>query len=630
MEINRDHRYVDLYHIKDKNNIDILLLSKKKDKLKCKVSIDSYSYGTFDLLSDDDIKKLVDKFCELNSDWESKYSHRRNLIKLFEHICFKLRSGEITYIAKKEPKKITTEQLKFLSRPDLMTEIYNVASSAREEPFVGEERNLMIVILNIFSCYLYLPISSDIVGASSSGKTYMVMQGAEIFPKDNIMVIAGATGNTLKYQAAEIDEEGNHIVSMSKKCIIVLEKEENLEFVKSLKTLQSHDAKELPHFTPTKDEVSGGWKTIKFLLSGFPSCIIISCKDPKEKEEISRNLLLSTFSSEQTIENRLRSQEQMDLEPWKFEPSKKLKSTKELFNHMRRYRIINPFISAIREFFPKDGDQRTRDLKKVRGIIKSITLLHQYQRCKKIINGKEYLISSLYDNIIGLVLMDDVLKSTFYGIPKTTMEILLTMKNIKQPITIDKVFRAIRVRGMSILKSDLKNIHLFTLVDSGMVEKRKEKYILTANFESFDTYSDLLPAFLENAGKSFLKNYEALKFNAEQGNRYVPPNTENNKTTKVKDLLLKLGYNNTQKNRAGMCSIVDWFDYKHLESSWIKSILDKNQYNILSDYTYQKFINPIDLTSTIKHQEVKKKKVTQFRRLLGREPEEIKPEDYFI
>ena len=128
---------------------------------------------------------------------------------------------------------------KFLQQPDLVDRVNEILHESRETPFVGDDANLILTFLVMLSCKTGAPLNLEMIGQSASGKTYMTLTARNGFPKSMCMVLAGASREALKYDYDEVDEDGNFIVNVDGKCIVVLEKDESEAGLRMLRTKSS-------------------------------------------------------------------------------------------------------------------------------------------------------------------------------------------------------------------------------------------------------------------------------------------------------------------------------------------------------------------------------------------------------
>ena len=197
-----------------------------------------------------------------------------------------------------------------------------ILHESRGTPFVGDDANLLLTFSVMLSCKTGSPLNLEMIGQSASGKTYMTLTARNGFPKSMVMVLAGASREALKYDYDEVDEDGNFIVKVDGKCIVVLEKDESEPFIRKMKPLMSGDDSELVWKTPIKNELTGEIETRDFIIRGQPSFITLTTRNPREQEQITRQLLMTPdITSEKVgmvVENQLLSKarpEQFNVHP---------------------------------------------------------------------------------------------------------------------------------------------------------------------------------------------------------------------------------------------------------------------------------------------------------------------------
>ena len=141
---------------------------------------------------------------------------------------------------------------------------------------------------------------------------------------------------------------------------------------------------------------------------------------------------------------------------------------------LKRYRVRNIFAPLMVDFFPARNAQHQRDIGKVLSIIDAVALLHQHQRpVQTDSDGDEYLLASVEDNVIGLMLCDLVLRASLSGVPDDTWTVyqqMTVMEESKRPLTEDNILQWLGIHAFTISKNALKEKHLPTLEDAGLIE----------------------------------------------------------------------------------------------------------------------------------------------------------------
>ena len=166
------------------------------------------------------------------------------------------------------------------------------------------------------------------------------------------------------------------------------------------------------------------------------------------------------------------------------------------------------FAPLMREFFPANAASHQRDITKVLSIIDTIATLHQKQRPTETINGKPYVIASVEDNIIGLILADLVLRASLSGVPDDSWLVFLQlnqMEDAKRSLTEDNILQWLHIHAFQCSKNALRDKHMSTLVDAGLCEVAKrgggrggarKTYKIVKSRKSMTAMYSLTPLFI--------------------------------------------------------------------------------------------------------------------------------------
>ena len=459
----------------------LIFLSSTKGRMDFSVEIDGEPKGKVNLLSQHSIARMAGSI-ELDKELKDKFKTQMLKVGVI------LKDGTYTRAPEKEIEKeidqyegsdstlgsIGTKTIStFLGEGLLLDKINDILHSSRTTPFVGDDANLVLTFLVMISCKTDSPLNLEMVASSAAGKTYMVLTARNGVPKSMCMVLAGASREALKYDYDEIDDDGNFIVHVDGKCIIILEKDESYAFVRKMKPLMSGDDKELIWKTPIKNDMTGEIETRDFIIRGQPSFITLTTRNPKEQEQITRQLLMTPDTTSDKIANVVRNSLIAKARPEEFKIHPDLKLLQASMLTLRKHRVRNIFAPLLGGFFPSRSAQHQRDITKVLSIIDSITLIHQKMRPVETVDGEEFLLSSVEDNLIGLVLADLVLRASLSGVPDDTWMMyqeLNKMESAKSPLTVDGILKWLHIHTFNISKNALVEKHLPTLEDSGLIE----------------------------------------------------------------------------------------------------------------------------------------------------------------
>jgi len=495
-------------------------LKSSKNRMDFMVEHDNKPHGTYNLLSQHSISRLC-KSMKVPED-------ERETFKVgVLQVGVSLRDGEYEpapivdrRVAEKEDyngkmssrgaidTNIITD---FLGDQHLLDSVNEVLHGSRGVPFVGDDANLLLTFLVMLSCKTDQPLNLEMVGQSASGKTYMTLTARNGFPKSMCMVLAGASREALKYDYDEIDDDGNFIVHVDGRCIVILEKDESEAFIRKMKPLMSGDDKELVWKTPIKNDLTGEIETRDFIIKGQPSFITLTTRNPREAEQITRQLLMTPDTTSDKVEAVVGNALQAKARPDEMLVHPDVDLLQASMLNLKQYRIRNIFAPLMVDFFPARNAQHQRDINKVLSIIDSVTLLHQKQRPVQRVGDREYLMASIEDNIIGLILCDLVLRASLSGIPDDSWIVfseLQSMEEANRPLTEDNILQWLNIHAFSCSKNALKEKHLPTLEDAGLIELarrgggrgggRKSWRIVKTRQGLMETYA-LAPLFVEAA-----------------------------------------------------------------------------------------------------------------------------------
>ncbi len=407
----------------------------------------------------------------------------------------------------------TDTKRQFLGSPDLLDRISNILHHARPTPFIGDEANRLLTFLVMLSAKTTNALNLEMIGTSSAGKTYLTLTARNGLPRSMCVVLAGASREALKYDYDEIAEDGSYLVHVNGKCIIILEKDESEAFMRRMKPLMSGDDDELVFKTPIKNEMTGEIETRDFKIIGKPSFITLTTRNPSEEEQITRQLLMTPDTSVEKIQAVVHGALGSRARPEELSIHEDLSLLQASVLTLNQFSVRNIFAPLMQEFFPANAASHQRDITKVLSIIDTIATLHQRQRPTETINGKPYVIASIEDNIIGLILADLVLRASLSGVPDDSWLVFLQLNQMdeaKRSLTEDNILQWLHIHAFNCSKNALRDKHMSTLVDAGLVEiskrgggrggARKTYKIVKARKGLTDMYS-LTPLFIDAVAK---------------------------------------------------------------------------------------------------------------------------------
>ena len=284
---------------------------------------------------------------------------------------------------------------------------------------VGEETNKIVSYLAVISRLLDAPLAILVQASSAAGKTALMEAVLALLPEEQQVQYSAMTGQSLFYMG-ETD--------LKHKVLAIVEEEGALRAAYALKLLQSEGV--LTIASTGKDATTGRLITHQYRVEGPVMLFLTTTAIDLDEELLNRCLVLTVDEDRaqtqaihrqqreaQTIEGLLARQEREDV----------LKVHQNAQRLLKPLFVVNPYA---RELTFLDSRTRTRrDHLKYLTLIRSIALLHQYQRPRKTAthHGKEveYIEVTKDDIATANRLAHEVLGRSLDELPPQTRRLLL-------------------------------------------------------------------------------------------------------------------------------------------------------------------------------------------------------------
>lgn len=249
--------------------------------------------------------------------------------------------------------------------------------------------NKALIFLSMLSAYTYEnQINISLNAPSSSGKTYIPLQIAMLFPKEDVIKLAACSPTAFIHEYGEYDEE-THVMSVSleRKIIIFLDQANN-QVLARLRPLLSHDQKEiLSKITEKSGAGSNRTKTVAII--GYPSVIFCTAGLNLDEQEATRFLLLSPEIDKEklklSVTSRIERETDKKVFTSKIEQSverqqliKRILAVREL--GITDIKIANPELLHERFINDKIKPRTQRDTARFASFVKAIALLNPWFR----------------------------------------------------------------------------------------------------------------------------------------------------------------------------------------------------------------------------------------------------------
>ncbi|WP_061217340.1 CHC2 zinc finger domain-containing protein [Leptospira interrogans] len=307
----------------------------------------------------------------------------------------------------------------YLEDPELLS---NILMDFERCGLVGERVNSLVGYLASITRRTENPLAVIIQSSSSAGKSTLMDSILDFVPEEEKEKYSAMTGQSLFYMSSK----------NLKNKVLAISEEEGVERAKyALKILQSE--KKISIASAMKDPTTGRTVTEEYSVEG-PVVIFLTTTNLEIDEELENRCLILTVNEgreqTRTILEIQREQETLEGIVKKRDKEKILTLHKNIQRVLRPLVVVNPYAKEMK--FPDTKLRMRRDQRKYLTLIKSIALLNQYQREKKIgkdENGEsfEYIEVEKKDMELGSLLASKILGRTLEELTPQTKEVLFCL-----------------------------------------------------------------------------------------------------------------------------------------------------------------------------------------------------------
>lgn len=283
---------------------------------------------------------------------------------------------------------------------------------------VGEDINTTMGYLACVSRKLNKPLAILIQSTSAAGKSALMEAVLQFMPEDERVQYSAMTGQSL-YYLGETD--------IKHKILAIAEEEGVAQASYALKLLQSEGT--LTIASTGKDATTGNLVTQQYKVEGPVMLFLTTTAIDLDEELLNRCVVLTVNESReqtQAIQNRQRFDDTLE----GLLSSQDRNTIFQLHRNAQRLlqplKIVNPYARQLT--FLDDQTRTRRDHQKYLTLIRTITLLHQYQREIKTLNHNDetvqYIEVTLDDIALANTLAHEVLGRTLDELPPQTRRLL--------------------------------------------------------------------------------------------------------------------------------------------------------------------------------------------------------------
>lgn len=321
---------------------------------------------------------------------------------------------------------------------------------------------------------------------SSTGKSYIPLEVAKLFPEKDVMKIAYASPSSFLHDHGSYsDDIKGYEVDLKRKIIIFMDQPHS-QLLKRLRPLLSHDEKEIIY--KITDKKNKKLKTKKVIIKGFPSVIFCTSNSNIDEQEASRTIILSPETSQKKLKESLREKVKKEGNPQsyknKIENNSSRKRLKQRIKAIRKEKINNIIIpeeerNRLFSFFENHYENlkphHSRDIGRLARICQSHALLNIWYRRRK----KSFIYATNADSKVAIDLWKEISKTQKIGVPpylyRFHQEIILPAykKNDKRGISREKIIKEYSKRKKGTLSNwKLRQEYIPKLKTAGLVREK--------------------------------------------------------------------------------------------------------------------------------------------------------------
>lgn len=286
---------------------------------------------------------------------------------------------------------------------------------------VGEETNKLVGYLAATSRKLDKPLAVVIQSSSAAGKSSLMDAVLRFIPPEEQVGYSAMTGQSLFYMGG---------MDLRHKILSIAEEEGIAQASYALKLLQSEG--QLTIASTGKDPGTGRMETQEYHVEG-PVMIFLTTTAIDIDEELLNRCIVLTVDENRQQTQAIQAQQRVNETLDGMLAAKRSAAIRKLHQNAQRLLrplvVVNPYANQLR--FIDDCARRRRDHTKYLAIIRSIALLHQYQRPVKqtTIDDEmiQYVEVTLADIALANRLSHHVLGNSIDELPPQTRRLLIEL-----------------------------------------------------------------------------------------------------------------------------------------------------------------------------------------------------------
>lgn len=372
------------------------------------------------------------------------------------------------------------------------------------------------------SGFLKEPINLFQKGESGIGKSYNTVQSLKYFPTESTILLGGLSPKALihdygvlltedgkpadtveapekprKTDFADIEDFKDEtrlykkkmkeyieimkktytLIELSGKTLVFLETPE-FDAFRMLYPILSHDTERIEYRFVDK-LAKGQMRTMHVIIQGWPATVFLTVDRRYMEELATRSFTVTPEGTKTKIEAANKLINMRSCYPWLNEESEEMQKIRALVNAIKAWfeaseaNVIVPF-EDLNEFFPSTIIRDMRDFQHFTQFLKTITALHLFQRPQIVINGKTFVVSTMYDVAVAVNVYSQIFETTRTGTEQSILDFyhnIIKLKNSWYLKNLTEEYNATATRKAS---SDTVRVKLERLAQIGYVDIEKD------------------------------------------------------------------------------------------------------------------------------------------------------------
>ena len=320
------------------------------------------------------------------------------------------------------------------------------------------------------SGFLKEPINLFQKGESGIGKSYNTVQSLKYFPVETTVLLGGLSPKALihdygtlltedgrpaeniecpeKPRKSDFEDKEEYkdqirfykkgmkeysqimkktytLIDLSRKILVFLETPE-FEAFRMLYPILSHDTERIEYRFVDKP-AKGQMRTMHVVIQGWPATVFLTVDRRYMQELATRSFTVTPQNSKEKITAANQLTNMKSCYPWLSNETEESLKIKGVIIALQKWvqtddvDVIIPF-EDVYELFPSNIVRDMRDFQHFAQFLKTITILHLFQRPQITVNGKVFVVSTMYDVAVAIHVYSEIFETTRTGTEQSILD----------------------------------------------------------------------------------------------------------------------------------------------------------------------------------------------------------------